>query len=121
MEETWIITGGDWKHGPIYSRAGVPVEVETCRSVIDAVWKRYNYMSPRKFSLKYRERLRQKCIESVCLWLNTGTDGLPYKSVYALARECVNMRLNTFGGYLARAGMLLDSTKEQLVDMLKNG
>lgn len=114
-EEDWILTGADWKHGAIYTRA--PFKVHTVRTVINSVWKNYNFIKPSMLAPHYKQRLYDESANAIVKWLSDG-GSVPVKPLYKYAKECTNRMLCPFSGYLKSNDNMLDYTKEQSLEVV---
>lgn len=114
-ENEWVLTGADWRYGPIYTRI---VKVRTVRMIIGSVWSRYNYIDPNMLATTYKHRLFEECAVALIDWLDD--DGtIPMRCLSKFAKECTDCMLNKFGGYLKKTDTLLNYTKGQALQAIK--
>lgn len=114
VADEWALTGADWKHGPIYTR--VPAKVPTVRDVLNYVWSKYNNINPEMLAEKYKHRLYLECNSALTQWL-----GEHEPDTIKFAKECTNMMLSKWGGYLKKSEQYLDATKEQALKIIQDG
>ena len=113
-DNEWVLTGADWRYGPIYTRI---VKVRTVRMIIGAVWSRYNYIDPNMLATTYKHRLFEECAVALIDWLDD--DGtIPMRCLSKFAKECTDCMLNKFGGYLKKTDTLLNYTKGQALQAI---